>query len=54
MVRWSIMRGERRLTAGLAGYFFLLVAALYLMKRQKEGGWKIGGCVLVRPEGRRI
>ena len=26
------MRGEGRLTAGLAGYFFLLVAALYLMK----------------------
>ena len=32
MVTWSIMRGERRLTAGLGGYFFLLVAALYLMK----------------------
>ncbi len=32
MVTWSIMRGEGRLTAGLAGYFFLLVAALYLMK----------------------
>ena len=30
------------------------VTALYLMKRQKEGGWKIGGCVLVRPEGKRI
>ena len=28
--------------------------ALYLMKRQKKGGWKIGGCVLVRPEGKRI
>jgi len=26
------MPGERRLTASLAGYFFLLVAALYLMK----------------------
>ncbi len=32
MVKWSILRGEGRLTAGLAGYFFLLVAALYLMK----------------------
>ncbi len=30
------------------------VTALYLMERQKEGGWKIGGCVLVRPEGKRI
>ncbi len=30
------------------------VTALYMMERQKEGGWKIGGCVLVRPEGKRI
>ncbi len=30
------------------------VTALYVMERQKESGWKIGGCVLVRPEGKRI
>jgi len=29
---WVIREGERRLTATLAGYFFLLMAALYLMK----------------------
>ncbi len=29
---WSIRSSERSITAGLAGYFFLVVAALYLMK----------------------
>jgi hypothetical protein len=28
--------------------------ALYQMQRQPKGGWKINGCVLTRPEGKRI
>ena len=32
MVTWSIRPDERALTGALAGYFFLVVAALYLMK----------------------
>jgi len=32
MVTWSIRPGERALTGALAAYFFLIVAALYLMK----------------------
>ncbi len=32
MFPWSVRDDERRLTAALAGYFFLVVAALYLMK----------------------
>ena len=32
MFPWSVRDDERSLTAALAGYFFLVVAALYLMK----------------------
>jgi hypothetical protein len=28
--------------------------ALYQMQRQPKGGWKINGCALTRPEGKRI
>ncbi len=30
------------------------VIALYLMRRQPDGRWKINGCVLVHPEGKKI
>ncbi|MFQ5914847.1 MAG: DUF4864 domain-containing protein [Nitrospinota bacterium] len=48
-----VARGELVQRVFVVGPDGLDVIALYLMQRQLEGQWKINGCVLVRPEGRR-